>query len=133
MHSKENEEFWPALLEKAYAKFYGSYECLKGGNTCEAQEDFTGGLSEIYTSKSLPPNFFQILEKSYEKNALIGCSIDADENEFEAVTPQGLVKGHAYTVTKVQMVEIAMPKKSGKIELMRLRNPWGKKPSRAYS
>ncbi|XP_050357970.1 calpain-B isoform X5 [Nymphalis io] len=125
LHSSERNEFWSALLEKAYAKLHGSYEALKGGSTCEAMEDFTGGVTEMYEITELPPNFYTILLKAYERNSLMGCSIEPDPNVLEAETPAGLIRGHAYSVTRVKYVDIETPGRAGKIPLLRLRNPWG--------
>ncbi|CAH1119743.1 unnamed protein product [Phaedon cochleariae] len=125
LHSTEENEFWSALLEKAYAKLHGSYEALKGGSTCEAMEDFTGGVTEMYELKASPPNLFQIILKAYERSSLMGCSIEPDPEVVEAETPEGLVRGHAYSITRVQYVDIQTPNVSGKIPLLRLRNPWG--------
>lgn len=125
LSSSEKNEFWSALLEKAYAKLHGSYEALKGGSTCEAMEDFTGGVTEMYDIKELPQNFYTILMKAYERNSLMGCSIEPDPNVLEAETPVGLIRGHAYSITRVKYVDIETPGRAGKIPLLRLRNPWG--------
>ncbi|XP_012347618.1 calpain-B isoform X6 [Apis florea] len=125
LHSAESNEFWSALLEKAYAKLHGSYEALKGGTTCEAMEDFTGGVTEMYQMDETPPNLFNILLKAFERNSLMGCSIEPDPNILEAETPQGLIRGHAYSITRVKYVEIQTPNQYGRIPLLRLRNPWG--------
>lgn len=125
MHSTEKNEFWSALLEKAYAKLHGSYEALKGGTTCEALEDFTGGVTEMYELKEAPANLFHILEKGFERQSMMGCSIEPDPNVTEAETPSGLIRGHAYSITKATMVDIVTPNTTGKIPLLRLRNPWG--------
>ncbi|XP_075699903.1 calpain-3 isoform X4 [Rhinoderma darwinii] len=120
--SSQRNEFWSALLEKAYAKLHGSYEALKGGNTTEAMEDFTGGVTEFYEIKDAPKDLFKIMKKAFERGSLIGCSIDAIvPAQFETRMASGLVKGHAYSVTGVEET----PFKAEKVKLVRLRNPWG--------
>ncbi|CAG0880476.1 unnamed protein product [Darwinula stevensoni] len=125
LHSKDKNEFWSALLEKAYAKLHGSYEALKGGTTVEAMEDFTGGVTEMYELEKAPPNLFNIMLKAHERSSLMGCSIDPDPNVVEAQLDNGLIRGHAYSVTKVKSIDINTPRMSGKISLVRIRNPWG--------
>jgi calpain len=44
---------------------------------------------------------------------------------LEAKTPMGLIKGHAYTITSVKMIDINNPEISGQISMIRIRNPWG--------
>jgi calpain len=127
MHSDANNEFWTALLEKAYAKMHGSYESLKGGSTCEAMVDFTGGCTEMYNLKDddCPKNLFTIMKKAYDRYSMMGCSMEPDPNVTEAKTDVGLVRGHAYSLTKVVKAQIETPQASGLIPLVRIRNPWG--------
>ncbi len=43
----------------------------------------------------------------------------------EARTDVGLIRGHAYSITKVVKARIETPRASGQIPLIRIRNPWG--------
>lgn len=122
LHSADHNEFWSALLEKAYAKLNGSYEALKGGSAIEAMEDFTGGVAENFQIREAPEDFYEILEKALRRGSLLGCSIDTlNASESEARTPLGLIKGHAYTVTGLDQVNFH----GQRIKLIRVRNPWG--------
>uniref|UniRef100_A0A8C6D7R5 Calpain-3 n=1 Tax=Moschus moschiferus TaxID=68415 RepID=A0A8C6D7R5_MOSMO len=120
--SNHRNEFWSALLEKAYAKLHGSYEALKGGNTTEAMEDFTGGVTEFFEIKDAPKDMYKIMKKAIERGSLMGCSIDTIVPvQFETRMACGLVKGHAYSVTGLEEALY----KGEKVKLVRLRNPWG--------
>ncbi|KAI1903606.1 hypothetical protein AGOR_G00028930 [Albula goreensis] len=137
-HSKLNNEFWSALLEKAYAKLSACYESLEGGNTGDAVVDFTGAVNESIdlvegkyaTDLSEQLKLFEDLLKVYERGGLISCSIKASPEEIEARMPCGLVKGHAYSVTAVRKARLGHGLmaffRSEKVFLIRMRNPWGK-------
>uniref|UniRef100_A0A8C4RBN6 Calpain 9 n=1 Tax=Eptatretus burgeri TaxID=7764 RepID=A0A8C4RBN6_EPTBU len=123
VHSTDRTEFWSALLEKAYAKLAGSYESLKGGSTSEAMEDFSGGLVETYKTQKAPPNFQSIIQNAVRKEAMLACCIDVRKRQcVEEATEQGLITGHAYSVTGMEEVKV----KGQTVTLMRMRNPWGR-------
>lgn len=137
-HSKANNEFWSALLEKAYAKLSGCYESLSGGNTGDAVVDFSGSVNEPinlekgnYHNDSNEKNkLFSDLLTVYNQGGIISCSIAASPHELELRLANGLVKGHAYSVTAVKNVRLGHGLlayfKNETIPLIRMRNPWGK-------
>ena len=53
-------EYWMPLLEKAYAKYLGSYKLLQGGDPCWALFNLTGGM--VLEIKSLEFEKFEILK-----------------------------------------------------------------------
>jgi calpain len=125
LKSSAPNEFWSALLEKAYAKIFGGYEALDGGLPYEAFEDFTGGISEIFDLKQAPKNLYEIMTVAVRRGSMMACAVNPDPNIKEAVLPNGLVQGHAYSITGVKTVQAKVQGSTYSIDLVRLRNPWG--------
>lgn len=118
--STDDNEFWPALLEKAYAKLYGGYDQIDGGWSHEAFQDFSGGLIETYElNPSTPKLIFNFIEKSIEKNVFFACAIMSHSKNLNGT---GLIKGHAYSISSAMTLKVN-PHHS--VNLLRIRNPWG--------
>lgn len=65
-----------------FSRLQGSYEALKGGQTIEAMEDFTGGLGEDFDLKNVrkggekeKKEIFAVILKGLKRGDLMGCSI----------------------------------------------------------
>ncbi|XP_031144585.1 calpain-8-like [Sander lucioperca] len=121
VHSKDQNEFWPALMEKAYAKVCGSYTDMNAGTPAEAMMDFTGGVHMCINLSDPPANLWTLMCRAGLSKSLMGCGTPQGETPANNKLPNGLIQGHAYTVTGVkQMISRGKP-----VNLVRLWNPWG--------
>ncbi|KAF3844457.1 hypothetical protein F7725_007620 [Dissostichus mawsoni] len=96
VRSKDQNEFWPALMEKAYAKVCGSYTDMNAGTPAEAMMDFTGGVHMSIVLSNPPTNLWELMCRASQTKSLMGCGTAQGETSANAVLPNGLVQGHAY-------------------------------------
>ena len=121
LQSDDRNEFWPALLEEAYAKFRGSYKALCGGWPDVALKDLTGSrnIQILDLEEKSPWALFSKMYQASQEGALMICFILGRPNTPEGL---GLFDGHAYSITKV--IEVR-DKTNQVFQLIRVRNPWG--------
>ncbi|XP_056914972.1 calpain-1 catalytic subunit-like isoform X2 [Takifugu flavidus] len=122
VHSKDPNEFWPALLEKAYAKVCGSYADMNAGSPAEALMDFTGGVHVTVQLSDPPQNLWELIFRAGQSKSLMSSGTLQGETPANTVLLNGLVEGHAYTITGVK----EMLHQGKVVRLVRLWNPWGK-------
>jgi len=127
---RNQNETWVSLLEKAYAKAHGDYASISGGQTGEAIEDLTGGVTtEIYTSNILDPEHFWSKELSRNsKDFVFSCAVarwrewrpyhSANEKVREE-RRAGIISQHAYAILDTY--------EGHGQRLVKIRNPWGRK------
>ncbi|XP_066479394.1 calpain-13 [Tiliqua scincoides] len=121
VNPRTQNEFWPSLLEKAYAKLRGSYQNLHWGHISEALVDFTGGIQKMFNLQKPPDNLNEIIKAAVYSNCLMGCTTLGGQSRGNPVLRNGIIEGHAYTVTYATEI----PYKNGKVCLIRIWNPWG--------
>lgn len=115
-------ELWVLLLEKAFAKLWGSYGYLEGGHVILALQSFTGNHGvlmdpKVYCESTSVDQFFDVIHGTLAHgfvvdvrppNMLVGCSFARAE--------QGLITGHAYSILDCATLQ------SG-AKLLKIRNP----------
>lgn len=112
-------ELWVLLLEKAWAKRFGSYWAIDAGFTEDSLRDLTGGPCETVFNEDE-----EMWNKIYDANKsdfIITAASAGEEGNGDAVNEMGLVTLHAYAVIDARIVT----SKRGKENILQIRNPWG--------
>lgn len=121
-HSKDFEELWVPLLEKAFAKYYGGYAALEQGYVHHALKELTSYESEeIFLAQASRGTLKTTLWKQlliYRSNKfLMGAGTIMSENADTEILDTGLVFGACYVIYDVQEIDGH--------RLLLLRNPPG--------
>ena len=113
--STEKLEFWPCLLEKAYAKFRGSYADMVGGWMSWALNDMTGDdWTEVETNEDM---YHDVCDKIASHGLVLAACFNNWSFDYYTGAVD-LVSGHAYSITG-----FGGDVNQGKC--VRVRNPWG--------
>lgn len=114
-------EIWVLLLEKAWAKRFGSYSKIgSGGFLCDSLHDLCGSPCE----EILDLRGDKVWGKIYEANRLnfiIAAGTSGEDGQGNEVLDTGIVAFHAYSILNAQEVSTDR----GVERLLNIRNPWG--------
>ncbi len=140
--SDDVKELWAPLLEKAYAKYYGSFMNLEGGQVQDALVDLTGGAGEAVDLQGDDAALATVSgalwarvraasaaaggaaatsaaaaapAKAQDARLLLACCSPSGSDTD--VSSAGIVQGHAYSILSAHEVD--------GVRLLQLRNPWG--------
>lgn len=138
-------QIWVLLIEKAIAKFWGSYTKLQGGNSGAAFRALTGESNAylwikqgrkwfksrlLQSSVSLYEHMpgwgrgddsevvFKKLKEGLRQNLLTCVQKESLKKGTEFIRNDGLVEGHAYSLLRIE-------EPARDLRLLCLRNPWG--------
>uniref|UniRef100_A0AAY4ASU5 Calpain catalytic domain-containing protein n=1 Tax=Denticeps clupeoides TaxID=299321 RepID=A0AAY4ASU5_9TELE len=128
--------FWVALLEKAYAKLRGSYECLWAGQVCEALVDLSGGVAERWKlrgSRDEEEEEEEKAEKGSDDRPLTlrnlpqlardGCALSC--SVYSSSRGVGEL-GQYHAMSMVDWREVRTVSGQTKC-LLKIKNPWGRR------
>ena len=118
----DNNTIWPMLIEKAYAKAFGSYQRIESGHMMESLQTLTCSYIDILDHHETPlDELWGHIKDAISKDYIILTNVHAGEAS-DRVKALGLVDNHAYTLIGAYEVE---DKEGDEVRLLKVRNPWG--------
>lgn len=124
-----NNELWVILIEKAYAKLFGSYEIIESGLTGTAMNTLTGAPFEYLCRDSHSAidseTAWKFISSHLEcKHLVTGSTEKSDRN-----VSFGLVSTHAYSILDCREIRVGNKKE----RVLQLGNPWGRHEWQGYN
>lgn len=124
-----SSEIWVLVLEKAWAKVFGSYQRIEAGTAGEALYPLTGSPHKFFIHDDIRDKDYiwgRILKSDQLKHPMTTAvaSMAQEGMDHRTVKAQGLVDAHAYSLIAAKEVTLDNGKKE---RLVQVRNPWGKK------
>ena len=113
------------LLEKAWAKIFGSYYRIESGSVGEALPVLTSAPTINYLHSDYEKNqnkFWKILNQADELGYIITTAVQGVSSTNKDQEKHGLVDEHAYSIIAALEVEIS---KNLNERFVYIRNPWG--------
>lgn len=123
----KEDEIWPMLIEKAYAKFFGGYNTISGGFEWHALRDLTGAPVEMYRCSALEiDQVWKLLSDADQRGYIMtgGISGGSGGTGGETLRDDGLAGGHAYSIIDTAEVTGSDGRQA---RIVKIRNPWGNK------
>jgi len=114
-------DIWVCLLEKAFAKLFGSYFGLQGGFQAEAYYALTGAPVKGLHKSSSVEKLWTFITENLAKNHVLTCS--CDEIPEVDTKAQGLAVYHSYALLDAKEVDVGLEKKKERV--IKIKNPWG--------
>ena len=103
--SSADKEIWVLLLEKAWAKIFGSYQRIEAGTTGEALPCLTGSPSDMvfHAETKDKEMLWRKIKDADAKNYIIATAVSSGKlgKTSEDMKNVGLVDAHAYSLISV--------------------------------
>ncbi|XP_028042073.1 calpain-9-like isoform X2 [Bombyx mandarina] len=104
-HNALPDDFTLPLLEKAYAKLYGSYVALRVGSVSRALQDLSGGIVQSFSLVQQPKGLTaQVLNSAVPRSTLLVATVAQEKESGWRRLRNGLISGQAYCVTGLARV-----------------------------